>query len=306
MSQRIRPCLWIASAALVMTASVEAVHGAPSGKRIFLSVDIEGISGAVSPNQMSSNGRDYEIARAEATAEVLAAIAGAEAAGATEFVIADAHGDFQNLLNERLPANVTLIRGAPRPLAMMEGIDRGHFDGAMLIGYHAGASSLRGIRPHTISGSRISELRLNGVPASEAHLSVAIAAQYGVPVILVTGDDVTAADLKTLLPNSEMAVVKRAISFQSAETISPSQAQARIREKAELAVRRLGTIKPGSKLEPVNLDLTFAFYRPAELLSWLPIVRRIGPRSIRYQAKDMRAVSQFLQFTLEYSSELQP
>ena len=105
--------------------------------RIFVSVDMEGIAGVVTGDQLSSSGFEYERFRGLMTEEANAAIAAARAAGAAEIVVADSHGSMQNLLVEKLPADVQVVRGSPRPLGMMQGIEGGHFDGAIFIGYHA-------------------------------------------------------------------------------------------------------------------------------------------------------------------------
>jgi D-amino peptidase len=267
---------------------------------------MEGIGGAVTPMQISDTGMDYSRSRRIVTDEVLAAIKGAEEAGATEFVIADAHGNFQNLLIEDLPANTILVRGGPRPMSMMQGIEDGAFDGAMFIGYHAGASHMRGVRAHTISSARVSEVKLNGVPASEGHINAAIASHYGVPVILLTGDDAAVEELRPLLKDAEVAVVKKAIGFHSAATLPPARAQEMIRLASRSAVQRIAALRPAKSPRALTLDLTFHFYRPAEVLSWLPMVERIGARSVRYSAADAVAALKFLVVALEYSPSLEP
>ena len=122
---------------------------ADDGPRIFISADMEGIAAAVTEQQLGPGGFEYGRFREIMTDEVLAAIAGARAGGAGEIVVADSHGNMQNILVERLPADIRLIRGGNRPLSMMEGIQEGHFDGAIYIGYHASASNTAGVRAHT-------------------------------------------------------------------------------------------------------------------------------------------------------------
>ena len=121
--------------------------------KVFISVDMEGIGGVVTSEQLGPTGFEYTRFREFMTAEALAAIEGAREAGATEFVVADAHGNMQNLLIERFPANVTIVRGSPRPLMMMQGIDS-TFSAAIFIGYHSATTNPRGVRAHTISSER--------------------------------------------------------------------------------------------------------------------------------------------------------
>lgn len=290
------------AAAGVMALAAPAL--ARTGYRIFISVDMEGLAGAVSSNQFSAGGNEYQAYRKIMVGELLAAMAGARAAGATEFVVSDSHGLLQNLPVEDLPEDVTIIRGQPRPLSMMEGIDRGRFDGVMFIGYHASASNMRGVRAHSFSSARVSELKLNGVVASEGYLNAAVAGQFGVPVILVTGDDVTIEELAPL--NAEGVAVKRAIGFEAAESMTPAAARKLIQAGAQRAVARIGSFRPFVTPRPALLDVTFHFYRPAELLAWLPGVERTGARSVRFSGDTPADVMKLLEFSLKYSPELEP
>src|SRR5690606_23436521 len=108
------------------------------------------------------------------TAEALAAIEGARAAGATEVLVADSHGSMQNLLIERLPDDVRLVRGTERPLGMMHGIDS-TFHAAVFVGYHSATTNPEGVRAHTISSARYTSVALNGRPMAESTLNAAIA-----------------------------------------------------------------------------------------------------------------------------------
>jgi D-amino peptidase len=305
-TQTFRGFIAAALPGMAMIAALQPAEAQAQGKRIFISIDMEGIAGAVTPNQISGTGIDYQRQRKIMTDELLAAIAGAREGGATEFVIADAHGDMQNILIEELPADVRLIRGSPRPLMMMEGIQNGRYDGAIFIGYHSSASNPRGVRAHTFSSARISEVKLNGVPASEGSMNAALAAQYGVPVILATGDDAAVEELAPVIPGAETVAVKRNIGFHAAENLVPAEAQRQIRAAATKAVQKSAQIKPAKAAQPVTIDLTFHFYRPAELLAYLPNVERTGARSVRWKSADMASAMKFMEFAMSYNVELQP
>lgn len=291
-------------ALMTLTAATLTPARAQGGYRIFISVDMEGLAGAVSANQIGATGNEYQAYRKIMLGELLAAIVGAREAGATQFVVSDSHGLLQNLPIEELPEDVTIVRGAPRPLSMMEGIDRGKFDGAMFIGYHAGASNPRGVRAHSFSSARVSEIKLNGVPASEGYINAAVAGQFGVPVILVTGDDVTIEELAPL--KAEGVAVKRAIGFEAAESLTPAAARKLIQAGAARAVGRIASFKPFVTPRPAKLEITFHFYRPAELLAWLPDVERTGSRSMRFSGRTPADVLKLLEFSLKYSPELEP
>jgi D-amino peptidase len=275
------------------------------GYRIFISVDLEGIAGAVTPEQLGPGGFEYGRFREFMTDEALAAIEGARAAGATSFVVADAHGNGQNLLVERFPEDVEIVRSWPRPLGMMEGVDES-FDAAFLIGYHASATNEAGVRAHTFSSANYASVVLNGRPIPEGAFSAAIAGHFGVPVALITGDDVTVAELREIVGDVEGVEVKQALGFHSARTLTPAAAQARIREGAQRAVERLVDFRPHLLDGPPVLELTFKNYRPAEVLAYLPVVERAGARTIRYRAEDMVEMSMFLQVVGNYQSGLTP
>lgn len=291
-------------AALLLPLGLPAAAAQQGGKRIYISVDMEGIAGAVAGDQILATGNEYQVFRKIMVGELLAAIAGAREAGATEFVVSDSHGGMHNLPIDDLPEDVKLIRGTPRPLGMMEGIDQGRYDGAMFIGYHASASNRRGVRAHTISSARLSEIRLNGTPASEGYLNAALAGQFGVPIILVTGDDAAVEELAML--KAEGVAVKRAIGFHSAESMTPAAARKRIQEAAKRAVGRIGGFAPFKLDRPPVVDVTFHFYRPAEILSWLPAFERSGPRSVRFKGQDMAGAAKLMNFIMSYSAELEP
>ncbi|MGD2152096.1 MAG: M55 family metallopeptidase [Gemmatimonadales bacterium] len=279
--------------------------GAQSGYKLYISVDLEGVVGVVTGDHLGPSGFEYASAREWVTNEVLAAIEGARAAGATEFVISDSHGNGENLLLDRLPDDVTLIRAWPRPLMMMEGIDE-TFDAVIFIGYHSGTNNPRGVRAHTMSSGQLAGVYLNGVAVPEAAINAAIAGHFGVPVIMISGDDAIAEEARTLLGDIETAVVKWAISYHSARTLTPAAAYDLIREKARTAVERIDDFQPYIIERPITFDVTFKNYRPSEVLAFLPIVERTDSHSIRFVGKDMIEVSRFFEFLLSYDGSLAP
>jgi D-amino peptidase len=273
--------------------------------KIFISADMEGVVGAVTGEQLSPGGFEYERFREFMTEEVNAAIDAARAAGATEFVIADAHGNGQNLLIERLPDDVTVIRSWPRVLSMMAGIDES-FDGAIFLGYHTSTANLRGVRAHTMSSASITSVRLNGIEMTEGSMNAAIAGHYGVPVILVSGDDAAVAENQVLIGNVEGAVVKWAKGFHSAETLTPEAAYEVIRTRTASAISRIDQFQPYVLDTPIELELSLKNYRPIEVLGYLPNVERINSHTIRFTGEDMIEISNFLTFVTNYRIDMQP
>jgi D-amino peptidase len=239
------------------------------------------------------------------TQEVNVAIDAARAAGATEIVVSDSHGNGQNLLIEKLPSNIWVIRSWPRPLMMMQGIDQS-FAGVIFIGYHAATTNPQGVRAHTISSARLADVRLNGTSVSEAGLNAAIAGHFNVPVIMVSGDDVVVKETQALLGDVEGAVVKYASGFHSARTMTPEAGQYVIKEKVMKAIRRIKDFKPYKVNVPVQLEVRFKNYRPSEVLSYLSIVERVDAHSIRFVGKDMIETSKFLEFIMTYEPGLEP
>jgi D-amino peptidase len=273
--------------------------------KIFISADMEGVVGVVSDAQLGPGGFEYERFRAFMTAEVNACIAAAREAGATEILIADAHGNGQNLLIERLPDDVMLVRSWPRPLGMMEGIDSS-FDGVIFLGYHASTANERGVRAHTFSSANVTAVRLNGMSMSEASVNAAIAGHFGVPVIMVSGDNVAVAETQVIIGDVEGAVVKWAKGFHSAQTLMPEAAYRVIRERTKAAIARIDDFEPYLLEAPFRLELSLKHYRPVELLSYLPNVERVNSHTVRFVGQDILEVSRFLSVALGYSVELEP
>ena len=290
-------------AGLLLGSSTHAA-GAQGPLKVYISADMEGVAGAVTGDQLGPGGFEYERFRGFMTAEVLAAIQGARDAGATTILVSDSHGNAQNLLIEKLPKNISLVRGFPRPLMMMQGIDE-TFDGAIFIGYHSGTTNLNGVRAHTFSSARLTDVRLNNASMSEGGFNAAIAGHFNVPVIMVSGDDAAVKEITSLV-GAEGAIVKWNYGFHSAKTMMPEAAYALIREKVKAAVGRIKDFKPYRPKLPVQLDVRFKSYRPSEILSYLSIVERTDSHTVRFVGKDMIETSKFLEFILTYEPGLEP
>src|SRR5688500_17683558 len=266
---------------------------------------MEGIADVVTGEQLGPQGFEYARFREFMTQEANAAIEGALAGGATQIVVSDSHGNGQNLLIEKLPSNVWIVRSWPRPLGMMQGIDE-TFAGAIFIGYHTGTTNLQGVRAHTLSSARLTDVRLKGVSVSEAGVNAAIAGHFNVPVIMVSGDDAVVKETTALLGDVEGATVKWSSGFHSAKTMMPEAAYQLIREKAKRAIGRIKDFKAHKLAPPIQLDVRFKNYRPSEVLSYLSIVERTDAHSIRFTGKDIIEVSKFLEFIMTYEPSLEP
>ncbi len=290
---------------LLALAAISSTALAQDGLKIYISADMEGVVGVVTGEQLGPGGFEYERFRQFMTNEVNAAIDAARAAGANEFVISDSHGNGQNLLIDQLPDDVTVIRSWPREHGMMAGIDES-FDGVIFIGYHASTNNTRGVRAHTMSSANITSLRLNGMTMTEGSMNAAIAGHFGVPVIMVSGDDIAVAENQVIIGDIEGAVVKWSSGFHSARTLTPEAAYEVIRTRTKSAIDRIGDFQPYVLETPIELDLSLKHYQPVELLAYLSNVEKINSHTIRFVGEDITEVTNFLTVVTSYRIDLQP
>ncbi len=256
--------------------------------KVFISIDMEGISGVVSPEQCTPGNAEYERARLLMTQEANAAILGARAAGATEVVVADSHESMRNLLIGELDTWADLIYGSPRPFSMMEGLDDS-FDVVFLIGYHARAGTPNAILDHTYSGKVVNHVELNGRPVGEIGLNAALAGFHGVPVGLVTGDQATTAEATALLgPALQTVTVKRAVGNQSAICLHPQEVQSMIRQAAEHVIN--AEIQPFKLESPVVLRVQLRSSLMADFACLIPGARRLDGYTVEYAHEDYLTV----------------
>jgi D-amino peptidase len=310
-ASRFRRTFWRVTTTTLCHLALATLLGATSAAgqqrpvKVLISVDLEGITGVVTGEQLGPTGFEYQRFREFMTAEAVAAVEAAKESGATEVVVVDAHGNGQNLLIERFPADVRIIRSWPRPLSMMEGIDSS-FAAAIFVGYHSATTNASGVRAHTISSGTFAAVVLNGTPMPESGINAAIAGHFGVPVIMISGDDAAVSEAQRLIGPMEGAVVKRAISFHSANTLTPQAGQALIREKVKAGMARRGSLRPYVVPGPIRLDITFKNYTPAEIVAYLPGVERRDAHTIRYTARNVLEVARFIQFLTTYNAAMTP
>jgi D-amino peptidase len=284
--------------------SPQAVRG-QAGLKVYISVDMEGVVGVVTGDHLGPTGFEYQKAREWLTAEVNTAIRAAKEAGATEIVVSDSHGNGENILLDLLPSDVLLVRSWPRPLMMMQGIDES-FDAVLFIGYHASTTNSTGVRAHTMSSGTLTGVKLNGVAVPEAAINAAIAGHFGVPVVMISGDDAINEEATTLLGDVEGAVLKWSHGFHSATTVMPEVGREIIFERVSAALGRLDDFQPYRLEEPIRVEVSFKNYLPAELLAYLSIVDRVDSHTIAFTGEDMLEVSRFLAFMGRYRPDITP
>jgi D-amino peptidase len=260
--------------------------------KVLISVDMEGISGVATRRETATGwpagagkGDDYERARQWMTADANAAVAGACAAGATEVLVADAHDGMLNLVWESLDPRADLIRGYEgRPAGMFAGV-ASDFAAVLCVGYHARVADGRGVLAHTYSGPDILwDIRVNGEPASEARFNAAVAGELGVPVALITGDDVICAETRTWLPAVEIATVKYALDRFTARCLSQPRALELIQQAAKRAVERASEMQPYRLSLPIELEMVFNDSSLAASAARIPGAERRGDRVMSYSA----------------------
>jgi D-amino peptidase len=250
--------------------------------RVHISADMEGTTGVTGWDDVEPGKPAYERFRKLLTADVNAAIQGAFEGGATSAVVNEAHDGMRNILIEDLDERAEMISGLHKPLDMMEGVQDS--DLTFFIGYHARAGEA-GVLAHTLFGE-FASVELNGEPASEARLCATLAGLSGVPVGLVSGDDVICAEAEKLFPGVRTAIVKQAIDTFSAHCLAPRAAGERIRTAARLSAAEYGKLQPYRIDPPFIIRLTLRNAAQAGTAATLPGVTRDGPISVSLTGND--------------------
>lgn len=275
------------------------------GLKVYISADMEGVVGVVTGDHLGPTGFEYQKAREWLTAEVNAAIEASRAAGATHIVVSDSHGNGENILLDLIPRGVRLVRSWPRPLSMMQGIDE-TFDAVLFIGYHTSTTNSKGVRAHTMSSGTLTSVKMNGVAVPEAVINAAIAGHFGVPVVMISGDDAIVEEARDHLGDLEGAVLKWNYGFHSAMTVTPEESKEIISDKVTAALGRLDDFTPYPADGPIEVEVSFKNYLAAELLAYLSIVDRVDSHTISFTGRDMIEVSKFLSFMTRYRPDITP
>jgi D-amino peptidase len=250
--------------------------------RVFISVDMEGIAGVATLDQIVRGGSGYPRAQELMTAETNAAIRGAFAGGADEVVVNDSHGTMDNLLHDRLDRRARLVFGAPRPSCMVQGITR-EDTLAVFVGYHAAAGA-HGVLAHTFS-TNFTELRVNGEPMSEAEVNGLFAGSLGVPIGVLTGDDQICQRAEKAFPGITTVAVKESHGTAATSTLHPHVACERIEEAVAAAVTG-GNVAPVPVPEELSLEIDFAMPLAADIAGTVPGSKRLSARTLQRNVTD--------------------
>jgi D-amino peptidase len=257
--------------------------------KVLIAADMEGVSGVVDWEQVIPGHGEYDRFRRLMTGDVNAAIRGAFEAGAVEVIVTDGHHHNRNLLLEELDPRVRLNSGGPTPLAMVQGVDDNGIEAVLFIGYHARAGAHPAILDHTWALS-VTNLWLNGQLVGEIGLNAAVCGHFGVPVVMISGDQTATAEAVELLGEIEVAVVKQARGQRAAECLPPERAQQKIYEAVVRAVNRVkaGHVSPPFQLEPpLTVTVEFAQSIMSDRAAVMPGANRLGDRKVECFAGDM-------------------
>jgi len=269
--------------ALTLTSTAFAQSG--DGLKVFISVDMEGVTGVVNGDDASRSGKDYDYFRQTMTREANAAIEGAIAAGATDIIVRDSHGSGLNLLPEMLHRNSRLIRDwSGGPMSMMEGIDAS-FDAAVYVGYHAKAGTPDGVLDHTSSGN-VTDISVNGISMPETGYNALMAGYYDVPVVFVAGDKAVCDQARALLGTVETVAVKEGIGA-AALNLHPEVAREQIRAGVEKALQNLDDYKPYKLSAPYTMTLRLKTEQSIYEGALYPGAKRTGDWELTYVAQNV-------------------
>ncbi len=256
---------------------------------VYISVDIEGVTGVVHADMMMPTEREYDRGRRLMTADANAAVAGAVQAGATYVLVNDGHGPMRNLLFEEMHPATHLLSGSgnAKDYCQLEAADDRAFDAAVFVGYHAMAKTPRAIHAHTIAGGTVAELRINGRPHGETGLNAAVLAALGIPVVMVSGDTTTVAEARAFLGDTiETVTVKEARGRNAAICRPPSATCPEITTATAHALSRRADIPRYQPDRPWLLEVDFLTMPQCDRAARTAGIERTGPLTIQVPGDD--------------------
>jgi len=254
--------------------------------RVLVSADMEGATGVTYTADVSPGTEQWQRMRLLFAGDVNACVDGLFAGGATEVLVNEAHSSQRNLLLERLDERAVMLTGRHKPLSMMQGISDGPGgpDGVVFLGYHAGAGA-RGVLSHTYLENSITGVWLDGVPASEGRLNAALATEYGVPVLMVTGDDQACLDAAGYAADAHTVAVKRYVSRYAAVCTPPARTAVELRDTAQRAMGLAG--RGTAAALPHRIEVEFDATHLADAAAVVPTVSHVGERRVGFTAESM-------------------
>ncbi|WP_232664033.1 M55 family metallopeptidase [Pseudonocardia sp. TRM90224] len=260
--------------------------------RVLVSADMEGATGVTWTDDCVPGTEPWQRMRRLFAGDVNAAVAGLVRGGATDVLVNEAHSAQRNLLLEELDERARMLTGRHKPLSMMQGIDasgESAVDGVVFLGYHAGAGQ-QGVLAHTYLENSITGVWLDGEPAGEGGLNAALAAEHGVPVLLVTGDDRACAEAGRYAPEATTVAVKECVSRYAAICLPPARTASMISEAAQAAMTRAG--RREGAVGPHRIEVEFDAAHLADAAAVVPTVEQLDVRRVGFDAPSMTAAMQ--------------
>lgn len=251
--------------------------------RVLISADMEGITGVTCPDDVEPGSAGWQRFRQLMALDVNAAVEGFLAAGAEAVTVNDAHASKRNVPIELLHDDATLVTGTHKRFGMMEGIDEA--EAVAFVGYHTPAGT-QGVLSHTYIGTTILDVLINGERSGEGRMNALLAAELGVPVVLVTGDDLTCADAAAWAPRAERVAVKTCIDRYTARCLPPARTRVLIRAAAERALERLE--QPAKPQGPFTYEVVFDSAQAVVATTGIPGVEATGERSVKFTLPTMQ------------------
>jgi D-amino peptidase len=255
---------------------------------VFISFDMEGISAVTSWREIRKDSKDLERVRRIATREVNAAVRGIQKSGNIgNITICDSHASGENLLVDELDSGVSIVKGTPRMYYMMHGINA-EYNIVFFIGYHAMAGTRHAGMEHSYSSSSIYNVRINGQLVGESEINAALAGYYGVPLGLVTGDNLLAAEIRRFFGrNVEMVITKRGISRFAAQCRHPEDVHKEIEHKATRAIQKTKRLKVFKFKTPIKAEIDLASSLITDMVELIPGIKRTSGRQVSFKTKDI-------------------
>jgi D-amino peptidase len=244
--------------------------------RVFVSADMEGVAGVVDWDQCRVGAPGYPEGARLLLGEVNAAIEGAREAGADHVTVNDSHGLMANLAPDRLAGGASYLSGRHKPDYMMSGLDAS-YDAVLFVGYH-GSMPSRSVLSHTYNPRAISDARIGGVRAGESGINALAAAGHGVPVAVITGDQIVGPEAEPFCPGIASIVVKQSLTREAAESLHPERARELIRAGVRAALPQAGSQPPVTFGGELEVDLLTADM--AEQATWVRGVDQVGERTV--------------------------
>jgi D-amino peptidase len=267
---------------------------------MFISADMEGCAGVSAFHALIPGQWEWPAARQWMTNEVVAVANAAFEQNYDEVIVADSHGNGHNIDPDLLPDNVRLVRSWPRPLLHMQGIEDPAVEACAFVGYHAGTASTEGLLAHAYHGGVFRSISVNGELCSEGYLNAALAGEFKIPVVFVSGDRATVEDAQRYAPGAMLFQTKEAIGWKSQSSLPPGQVCRLLKGAGAAAFAAIKAV-PFRISPPLEADIVLTSHVTTELLDYLPCVQRTGGTSVSATFASITELMRFIAFVMLYS-----